>query len=161
MFIKVSTDDQIATIVSLARDIWTEYYTPLIGREQVEYMLDRFQSKQAVAEQIKAGLLYFLITEGDQCIGYLGVQPKGDELFLSKIYLRASQRRRGYGKKTVRFLEDLARARGLKKITLTVNKNNTASLRAYEKIGFKNLGPLIQNIGGGFVMDDFKMEKAV
>jgi hypothetical protein len=31
----------------------------------------------------------------------------------------------------------------------------------YEKIGFKNVGSLVQDIGSGFVMDDYKMEKTV
>ncbi len=44
---------------------------------------------------------------------------------------------------------------------LTVNKNNVRAINAYEKIGFKNLGSVIQEIGHGFVMDDYKMEKTI
>ena len=89
------------------------------------------------------------------------VDLKKEELFLSKLYLRASQRGKGYGREVVKFLENLARDRRLGKITLTVNKNNTDTIRAYERFGFTNQGPIVQDIGGGFVMDDYKMEKAV
>jgi ribosomal protein S18 acetylase RimI-like enzyme len=161
MFIAVTTEEHREIIASLAREIWTEHYTPIIGREQVHYMLDRFQSPNALAEQIKAGALYFLMKEDDEFTGYISVQPKGNELFLSKIYVRSSRRGKGHGRKAVRFAESLARERGLLKITLTVNKNNVNAIRAYEKMGFRNAGPIVQDIGGGFVMDDYIMEKAL
>jgi diamine N-acetyltransferase len=157
--IEVSSDNQIAVIVSLARAIWTEHYIPIIGREQVDYMLSGYQSKQAIEEQIASGVLYFLIGGNHTYIGYIAVHPRGEDLFLSKIYLRSSHRSRGFGKKAVQFMETLAREKGLKKIVLTVNKNNTDSIRAYEKMGFKKAGSLVQDIGGGFVMDDYAMEK--
>ena len=61
----------------------------------------------------------------------------------------------------IEFLQELAREKGLSKITLTVNKNNTDAIRAYEQFGFTNLGVFVQDIGNGFVMDDYKMEKVV
>ena len=65
----------------------------------------------------------------------------------------------GYGRKAVQYAEKVARDLGLDKIVLTVNKNNVNSIKAYEKIGFTNAGPVVQDIGSGFVMDDYKMEK--
>ena len=161
MFTEVTTKDQIATVAALAREIWVEHYTPIIGRDQVEYMLQRFQSREAVAAQIGYGIRYFLIAGEGHSIGYLAVQPKGDELFLSKIYVLAALRRKGYGQKGVDFAETLAKNGGFKKITLTVNKQNSIAIQAYEKIGFKHQGPVVQDIGGGFVMDDYRMEKRI
>jgi ribosomal protein S18 acetylase RimI-like enzyme len=148
-------------VETLAKEIWTEHYTPIIGKEQVEYMLERFQSGQAIVQQISLGILYFLITADEELVGYIALHPMSDELFLSKIYVRSDQRGRGYGKKAIQFAETLAHARRLKKIILTVNKNNIDSIKAYERMGFKNTGSLIQDIGNGFVMDDYKMEKTI
>jgi GNAT superfamily N-acetyltransferase len=159
MFVEVSTEYQIEIVESLAREIWTEHYIPIIGREQVDYMLARFQSRRAIGEQIRTGIAYFLIKEDDAHIGYMAVQPKGRELFLSKIYVKSSRRGLGYGRKAVQYAEKVARDLGLDKIVLTVNKNNVNSIKAYEKIGFTNAGPVVQDIGSGFVMDDYKMEK--
>ncbi len=161
VFIEVSSEDHIQKVESLAKEIWTEHYTPIIGKAQVDYMLDRFQSQQAISEQIRSGFLYFLMKSGDENIGYIGVQPRGNELFLSKIYIKSSQRSRGYGKRAIHFAERFAREKRLRKISLTVNKNNRDSIKAYEKIGFKNVGSLIQEIGNGFIMDDYRMEKSV
>ena len=162
MIIEVTDQRQIDIVASLAKEIWTECYTPIIGRDQVEYMLCTFQSKDAISVQIHTeGCRYFLIEEDGAYVGYLGVQSKDRELFLSKIYIEASRRGKGLGRKAVQFLEHLASLRNLKKISLTVNKNNLQSIKAYEKMGFTNLGSVVQDIGNGFIMDDFKMEKIV
>jgi RimJ/RimL family protein N-acetyltransferase len=141
MFIAVSTQKQIAIVESLAREIWTEHYVPIIGKAQVKYMLDQFQSRDAIAEQIRSGYLYFLIQEGNEPIGYLSVEPRADHLFLSKIYVASARRGRGYWRKAVQLAEALAKERRLRKIVLTVNKNNVGSIRAYEKIGFRTSAP--------------------
>jgi len=162
MIIEVTDQRQIDIVASLAKEIWTECYTPIIGRDQVEYMLCTFQSKDAISVQIHTeGCRYFLIEEDGAYVGYLGVQSKDKELFLSKIYIEASRRGKGIGRKSVQFLEHLASLRNLNKISLTVNKNNLQSIKAYEKMGFTNLGSVVQDIGNGFIMDDFKMEKIV
>jgi len=46
-------------------------------------------------------------------------------------------------------------------LSLTVNKNNNIALRAYEKLGFVNHGPLETDIGEGYIMDDFLMRKVL
>jgi RimJ/RimL family protein N-acetyltransferase len=161
MFIEVLTDDQLDIVDALAIEIWHEHYEPIIGKQQVDYMVDKFQSKAAMQEQIKNGYIYYLVEEEGRKIGYIGIQPKEDELFLSKLYIKSSERGKGFGKKAVQFIGDLAREKKLKKITLTVNKGNVKSIAAYEKMGFRNLGSIVMDIGNGFIMDDFKMEKII
>ncbi len=162
-FVRVRAAKRMGDTAALAREIWTEHYVPIIGRLQVEYMLERFQTADAIAAQLKEGYSYFLIRRSAQDIGYIAVTPAkdGNVLFLSKFYVRARERGRGYGKKALRFIEDFARRGGFPKIALTVNKNNSAAIRAYEKMGFVNAGAVVQDIGGGFFMDDYKMEKEV
>ncbi len=158
---KVLTEAQIETVAALAFEIWNQHFIPIVGKAQVDYMLAKFQSKKAITEQIKNGYSYYLLKVDDDYAGYTGVCPKEDELFLSKLYIRASQRGKGLGRNAIVFLEDLAGEKGLSKITLTVNKNNTDSIKAYEKFGFMNLGVFVQDIGNGFVMDDYKMKKVL
>ncbi len=159
MFISVLTAAQVETVAVLARKIWTEHYVPLIGKEQVKYMLHKFQSTQAIADQITNGHLYFLIMNSERPVGYLSVQPRNEELFLSKLYVVSSERNNGFGRSAIHFCQRIAQERNLNKITLTVNKMNQNSINAYLKFGFKNQGPILQDIGNGFVMDDYKMEK--
>ncbi|WP_246540003.1 GNAT family N-acetyltransferase [sulfur-oxidizing endosymbiont of Gigantopelta aegis] len=144
----------------MALIIWHEYFTPIIGKDQVEYMLDKYQSKESIAQQIKMGYDYYLLYENPSSIGYLGIKIiEGEELFLSKFYILAEHRHKGFGKQTFNFLEQLALKKNLKKISLTVNKYNAEAIIAYQHLGFANVGSIIQDIGNGFIMDDYKMEK--
>lgn len=158
---KVTDNNQIEIIEALANEIWNEHFTPIIGKAQVDYMLENFQSKKNISEQIHQGYLYFLFKINDGYIGYAGILTGQAQLFLSKLYFIASKRHKGYGRKALNFLEQLALQHGLNKITLTVNKNNTETIKAYEKLGFTNLGSTVQDIGNNFVMDDYKMEKSI
>ena len=58
---KVSDEKQIELVAALACEIWHEYFTPIIGKSQVEYMLEKFQSKKSIEQQIQNGFIYFLM----------------------------------------------------------------------------------------------------
>ena len=100
----VTSDEQIEQVVSLAREIWTEHYTSIIGIEQVNYMLDKFQSNSVIKQQIDEGLHYFLLGN-DKPMGYLALKVESQDLFVSKIYLLASFRNQGYGKLLMQYTE--------------------------------------------------------
>ena len=158
---KVSANKQIEIIAGLAREIWNEHFIPIIGKDQVDYMLEKFQSNNAIDKQIKNGVLYFLIKNNNEAIGYIGAFPEKERLFLSKLYITSAERGKGYGRKAIEFLENLASNNDVTIIALTVNKNNLSAIGMYEKLGFENCGSIIQDIGNGFVMDDYKMEKSI
>jgi diamine N-acetyltransferase len=159
-FVPVTTPRQIEVVAGLAHEIWYEYYVAFIGRAQVDYMVSRFQSSGAMAQQLREGYEYFLIERGGAAIGYSAVQPQAadESLFLSKLYLLRDARAAGTGRVCMEFIEQLARSRGLKLLWLTVNKGNPA-VKAYERLGFRIAADLMLDIGGGFVMDDYRMEK--
>jgi len=161
-FVSVRTSEQLAMVVALAREIWYEYYVPLIGQAQVDYMVAKFQSQQAMAEQMTAGYEYFLVSRAQSEIGYFAVQPQLEErrLFLSKLYLLDRHRGGGTGRACMEFIERLCRDRGLDLLWLTVNKGNP-SVQAYQRLGFSIAAEIVMDIGGGFVMDDYRMEKPV
>lgn len=156
-----NTKFQYKQIEALADNIWRTHYTPIIGEAQVEYMLDKFQSAVAIERQIENGFQYFILKSDGTNAGYISIKKDDDILFLSKIYVLKSFRGKGIGKKAMQFIEGKAVDLGCKSITLTVNKNNLGSIKAYETMGFKKLKEIIIDIGNGFVMDDYKMEKVI
>jgi GNAT superfamily N-acetyltransferase len=158
-FKDVITPEAISRVSELASIIWIEHYTPIIGKDQVNYMLEQFQSEAAITRQIADNTTYFLIEEGPDLAGYLAIRKRKRELFLSKIYLLEKYRGQGLGRAAMGFIGEKAREFGCDRIVLTVNKNNVRSIEAYEKMGFENRGPLVTDIGGGFIMDDYLLVK--
>lgn len=169
-FVPVRTPEQLASVAALAEEIWYEFYVPLIGRAQVDYMVGKFQNVAAMQSQIAQGYEYFLVRQLDTAaeeapqgrdIGYCAVQQQpGGALFLSKFYLHKSARGSGTGRKCMEFIEGLARRRELSLLWLTVNKGNP-SVQAYQRLGFRIAADLVMDIGGGYVMDDYRMEKSL
>jgi GNAT superfamily N-acetyltransferase len=108
-------------------------------------------------EQVKQGDLYFLIrNENGEKAGFLSVDLRPQELFLSKLYLLKNQRGKGLARQALDFIRELAKEKGLKRITLTVHKRNP-SVKIYQVLGFHILGPVMTDIGNGHVMDDYQM----
>jgi len=160
MIIKVSTPGKIARTAALAAEIWTDHYTPLIGAEQVAYMLERFQSAEAIEEAIQpGGFRYYLLTEHEADVAYCAVKRERENLFLSKLYVRKVNRGSGFAKRLLRYaIEDHP---GISRVWLTVNKGNTGSIAAYQRMGFTIEEAVCNDIGNGFVMDDFVMGASV
>lgn len=158
---KASSDHHYNLIESLAQEIWDEHYTPIIGSRQVKYMLDKFQSLSAIKSQVEEGYIYFLVGYHGSHVGYLSFMEEKNVLFLSKVYVLNELRGKGIGKSAIQFVEEYAKKRGLPKVRLTVNKDNVNSKKSYEKLGFVNRGSVVMDIGDGYVMDDYAMEKMV
>ena len=157
--VAVKTDVQIREVANLAAIIWHEHFEPIIGIEQVNYMIGKFQSYEAIRSQIsEEGYMYFRLLCNDVLLGYIGLQMRGKELFLSKLYVHKEARGQGLASTAVRFITEFARKKGLTSIRLTCNKYNTHTLKVYEHMGFKRIDSQVTDIGNGFVMDDYILQ---
>ena len=157
---RVASPDQIAAVAALARETWTQHYVPIIGAAQVEYMLAKFQSAEAIARQIAAeGYEYYLAPGA----GYLALVPDPAErrMLLSKIYVKAAARGSGLGRTLVAFAERRCAECGCTELWLTVNRRNAGAIAFYERMGFRKTREVATDIGGGFVMDDWWLAKAI
>jgi ribosomal protein S18 acetylase RimI-like enzyme len=157
---RVSSPSLIETTVQLANKIWNQHYVPIIGQAQVDYMLDKFQSAEAISNQIENGYEYFIIFYHKNPTGYLALIPNDKEkkLMISKIYIDSDFRGLGLGSKLIDFTIETSKKGAFESIWLTVNKNNTKTIEWYQKNGFSIKEKLKMDIGNGFVMDDYVME---
>lgn len=161
-FIPVETPEQIVALAEMARGVWHEYFPPLLPEGQIDYMVERFQSEPALTRQIsEEGYSYFFICEGKVPVGYTGVRPDGGKLFLSKLYLTKGARGKGYAGETFRFLEERCRQLGLHALWLTVNRHNGHAIAVYRRKGLRIVRTQVTDIGHGYVMDDYVMEKEI
>ncbi|MEY2979094.1 MAG: GNAT family N-acetyltransferase [Prochlorotrichaceae cyanobacterium] len=155
-FLPVVSRADCDRVQALAYKIWNQHYPPIIGQAQVDYMLDRFQSLEAIQAQMQQGMKYYLICYEGAAAGYFALERREKECFLSKLYIDKSLQRRGIGSRTIAFIQTLTNSLPLQ---LTVNKDNAGSLQFYQAQGFEIIDAVVNDIGQGFVMDDFVLER--
>ena len=159
--IPVTNMELVYSLVPVAEEIWREHYIPIIGEDQVEYMLEKFLSTDALVEQINSGYEYFLMSYDYTFAGFAAIKEENGELFLSKLYVDKDFRQKGIGSYMFQKFIEICKLRELKKIWLTCNRNNTNSLEVYKKLGFTIVREEVADIGNGFVMDDYILEYEV
>jgi len=151
------SNSEIPTVQKLAREIWDEHYIKILSQEQIDYMLDKFYSSEKIASEIEEGIIWEMLWNEENPIGYLVCKLESEKLYISKIYLKAETRGKGLGKFLLNHAKELAKQNQKKSIYLNVNKYNSDSIAFYERNGFVKIDEGIFDIGNGFVMDDFIM----
>ena len=158
----LETSNDFRQLEPFAASIWEQHYTPIIGADQVAFMLNKYQSTQAMFDQFSAGYKYVVVICGDQKAGYFAYDSKAEkEVFISKLYIHKDFRRRGLGRRILDFIAKEARALGCKAMTLSVNKDNSNSIQFYIAYGFQTIKAQKVAIGEGFYMDDYVMSYPV
>jgi len=152
---QASTPDA-ASIAELAEKIWRVHYPPIIGAEQVEYMLSIMYSAKSIAEQISNGQSFWFIDHSGSRLGYLSFSlPSRNELFIHKFYIDPANQGKGIGKET--FAKLIEMNPEVSRIRLTVNRKNYKSINFYFRLGFVIEEVKDFDIGGGYYMQDFVM----
>jgi GNAT superfamily N-acetyltransferase len=153
--------DDIPLIRDLSSRIWREHYPGIISREQIDYMLGKMYAPDVIADEMEdRGYRYVIVAAGPVPVGYIAYRCDVEArlVLLSKLYLLPELHRRGIGGRMLRYVKDEALRAGARSIHLFVNKKNRQAIRAYELFGMVKTEELVTDIGGGFVMDDYRME---
>ena len=152
----------IATVCALAREIWMQHYPGIITVKQIEYMLAQRYSPDAIGAQLRAGDAWWdkLDVRGELC-GFASYERGIDArtMKLDKLYVHQVVRGRGYGAALIDHVAKAARRQGMDNLTLQVNKSNHGSVAVYLRLGFAVAKTVKVDIGKGFFMDDYVMEK--
>ena len=152
----LETSNDFRQLEPFAASIWEQHYTPIIGADQVAFMLNKYQSAKAMSDQFSAGYKYAVVICGDQKAGYFAYDGKAEkEVFISKLYIHKDFRRRGLGRRILDFISNEARVLGCTAMTLSVNKDNSNSIQFYIAYGFQTIKAQKVAIGEGFYMDDY------
>ena len=150
--------EMIKETSDFASEVFIDYYIPLIGEKQARYMADLFLSQDAISKLIDEGAVFRLVKDEGNIIGFCEYKKEEGRLFLSKLYARKDQRHKGVGRFMFEDVKAYAKQNSLQKIYLTVNKGNTPSYEIYLHLGFKVIDSVVNDIGQGYVMDDYIME---
>jgi GNAT superfamily N-acetyltransferase len=155
-------EEHLGAIRELAAVIWRAHYPGIISPEQIEYMLERMYSLDTLRNEVRSqGIQYDRLFLDGELIGFAsyGATLESRVMKLHKLYLLPIMHGRGFGSLLLRHCEREARKRGMRRLVLTVNKQNYKAIKAYQRNGMRIADSVVTDIGGGYVMDDFVMEK--
>ena len=154
-----ATPAEIPLLQALAREIWRAHFPGIISVEQIEYMLERMYATETIDKEIRAGICWESIREGAEAVGFLSYShdPAAARLKLHKLYVRVDRHGQGVGRASLNHVMEIAAALGAREVSLYVNKSNHKAIRAYQRSGFAIAESVVNEFGGGFVMDDYRM----
>ncbi len=161
MEIVVATKEQLPIIQQLAHDIWPETYGGIISEGQIAYMLDMMYSIPALERQLESNKIFILFQEEGNNLGFASYELNAEgspKAKIHKLYVLPQTQGKGIGKQLLGYMAEKARENQNTALYLTVNKNNKAR-DFYERMGFEVTREAIFDIGQGYVMDDYIMEK--
>ena len=146
----------------LAGVIWRACYPGIITQPQIDYMLARMYAPDVLRDEIQSqGVHYYRLLVGGRWAGFASIGPTdaAGVMKLHKLYLLPEYHGRRLGSLLLQHCESEARRLGARRLILAVNKRNSRALAAYQRNGFVIFESVTNDIGGGFVMDDFLMAK--
>lgn len=154
--------------VKIIQDIvyttWPITYGEILGKEQLDYMLNLFYSSEALTIQIQSRKqLFYLIHEEKLVVGFIGIEHDYQNKAITKIhkiYILPETQGKGIGKIAIEAIVKLALENNATSVILNVNIFNKA-LNFYEKTGFKVIDEVNIEIGNGYLMEDYVMEKLI
>lgn len=157
--IRNASVEDIPLIRELTFKVWPQTYAALLSAAQIEYMLEMMYSEQSLQKQIDGGAAFIIVFEKGEPVGFASYQEiKPAAYKLHKLYILPSQQGKGTGRYVIDHILQTIKEKGAATLQLQVNKHNKAK-DFYERTGFTVLEEIKLDIGSGYVMDDYVMEK--
>lgn len=159
--IREATVADVGAIIQIAEQTWWPTYEPLLGKEQVAYMLAELYSVEKITKQIAENQQTFLLLlEDGQSVAFAGYSPREEDAGiykLHKLYCLPVTQGKGYGKILINAVAYKVIEAGKHTLDLNVNRYNNAK-SFYEKMGFMVI--LEEDIPiGPYWMNDYVMRK--
>lgn len=161
MQIKIASSEDISTIQDIAYQTWPVTYKNILSNEQLLYMLNLFYHKDALQKQFEDNSFSFIISlTNNNSVGFAiySIISSDGHYKLDKLYILPESQSKGIGKFMLDFILSDLKNKNAKRLTLNVNRNNKA-VEFYLKQNFKIIKEEDNDIGNGYFMNDYVMEK--
>jgi ribosomal protein S18 acetylase RimI-like enzyme len=157
--IRRANSEDVPLIRELCFKVWPQTYASILSQEKIDYMLELMYSSDSLEEQMNNGSQFIFVYEDEEPVGFAAYFEKAPTIFkLDKIYILPSQQGKGTGRFVVDYILDEIRQKGATSLQLQVQRENKAR-NFYEKLGFAIIDEKDFDIGNGFFMNDYVMEK--
>lgn len=162
MIITVATKEQLPIVRDLAYKIWPSTYGEILSKVQLDFMLDSFYSIDNLEElMFQKNQVFMLIQEEGNYLGFCAYElniENSNKTKLHKIYVLPETQGKGVGKRLLEEVESIAKKAENSHLILNVNRFNKA-LEFYKHKGFTIVEEVNIEIGNGYLMEDYVMEK--
>lgn len=160
--IQEATVADIKTIQDIANRTWPIAYGEILSKNQLDYMMDLIYSELSLIEQMqKKEQLFYIAYDSTIAVAFMAIEHnyKNEKISrVHKIYILPETQGKGIGKLLIDFAENAAKENQARALSLNVNRYNKALL-FYQKLGFKIIAEENIEIGEGYLMEDYRMEK--
>lgn len=154
-------EKDIPLIRDMSMKVWPQTYSTILAPEQIDYMLKMMYSEQSLVKQMREKQEFIIVSDGNEPVGFASFSLTEPGIYkLHKIYILPVLQGKGAGKFVIgEILKAIAR-KGGKALQLNVNRNNKAK-DFYTRLGFEVIREEDIDIGSGYFMNDYVMEKKI
>jgi len=152
--------DEVEALVVLAHRVWQAHYPGIISPAQIDYMLAQRYKPALIRQTLARGDRWAVARAGTELVGFAHGYDLGEgDYKLDKLYVDPTWQRHGIGRGLLDILIRHAQGRGCGRLVVRVNRHNGNAIAAYRHYGFTIASEIAEEIGAGFVMDDYVMTK--
>ncbi len=155
-----ATVTDIPLIRELTFRVWPQTYASILPQDQIDYMLEMMYSESSLKKQItEEGCKFIIVFEDGNPVGFASYNEEEPQRWkLNKIYVLQNQQGKGTGKYVINYIIEEIKKQNAASLFLQVNQDNNAKT-FYEKLGFNEVDFINLDIGKGYFMNDYVMEK--
>jgi len=157
--------EHIPIIQAVSSVAWPHTFKDLLSSEQIKYMMDMMYSTLSLEDQIgKLNHHYLIVEEDGKHHAYTSYETDYEgkaQTKIHKIYLLPSIQKKGIGRYLIDTVIDMAKKANQKSVLLNVNKYNENAIGFYRRMGFEIVKSEENDIGNGFVMDDYVLSISI
>jgi len=157
--IELAEQSDIRRISNMAFIIWPLTYGQVLSQDQIDFMLEKNYTVEALAESMVVGQFFYVLKEDGIGQGFIALRTLEDRVRIEKLYLMPDVQGKGFGKALIDFASEKTVLKGRGILELNVNRNNPA-YHFYLKQGFK----VVQTVDipyYDYVLNDYVMQKEV
>jgi GNAT superfamily N-acetyltransferase len=165
MTIRYAQKNELHLIRKIAFETWPNAYKNILSDDQLAYMLNLFYDLDVLASQQTQLNHHFILAfdESGNELGFASYSKEIDDLttkyLLHKLYILPNQQGKKTGTMLLNFvLKEIKKTDEIAIIKLNVNRHNNA-LKFYLKHGFSITHEEDNDIGAGYFMNDYVMQK--
>ena len=157
--IRQATQEDAKLIRELSWKVWPQTYSSLLSAEQIDYMMELMYSEKALLQQMQKDHQFLIASDNNAPVAFASYSEVDVSIYkLHKIYVLTSEQGKGFGKHIIdHIIKEIKRKNALA-LRLNVNRQNIAK-QFYEKLGFQVIAEEDIDIGNGYFMNDYVMEK--